>query len=82
MQNVMKNMQVPILIIYQQLGLGELSPTQVTIQLVDRSSEVQKGEINDVLIRVGKFIYPVDFIILETQLVVGPKAHHSSFNDD
>jgi len=43
--------------VYQQLGLGKLSPTQVTIQLADRSIKVPKGEINDVLIRVGEFIY-------------------------
>ena len=55
--------------VYQQLGLGDLSPTRVTIQLVDRSVEVPKGEINDVLIQVGEFIYPVDFIVLETQPV-------------
>jgi len=55
--------------VYQQLELGDLSPTRVTIQLVDRSVKVPKGEINDVLIRVREFIYPVDFIILETQLV-------------
>ena len=36
--------------VYQQLGLGKLSPTQVTIQLADRSIKVPKGEINDVLI--------------------------------
>ena len=28
--------------VYQQLGLGELSPTQVTIQLTDRSIKVQR----------------------------------------
>ena len=55
--------------VYQQLGLGELSPTQVTIQLVDRSVKISKGKITDVLIRVGDFIYPVDFIVLETQPV-------------
>jgi len=59
--------------IYQPLGLGKLSPTQVTIQLADRSIKVQKGEINDVLICVGEFIYPVDFIVLETQTVSYPR---------
>ena len=29
--------------------------------------KIPKGEIIDVLIRVGDFIYPVDFIVLETQ---------------
>ena len=36
--------------VYQQLGLGKLSPTQITIQLADRSIKVPKGEINDVLV--------------------------------
>ena len=36
--------------------------------------EVSKGEINDVLIRVGEFIYPVDFIVLETQPVSNLRA--------
>ena len=60
--------------VYQQLGLGELNPTQVTIQLADRSIKVPKGEINDVLIRVGEFIYPVDFNVLETQPVSNPRS--------
>ena len=55
--------------VYQQLGLGDLRPTQVRIQLADRSVKIPKGEIHDVLIRVGEFIYPVDFIVLETQPV-------------
>jgi len=63
--------------VYQQLGLGKLSPTQVTIQLADRSINVPKGEINDVLIRVGEFIYPVDFIILKTQPVSNPRSQTS-----
>jgi len=60
--------------VYQQLGLGDLRPTRVSIQLADRSVKIPKGEITDVLIQVGKFIYPVDFIVLETQPVHNPKA--------
>jgi len=36
--------------------------------------KVSKGEITDVHIRVGDFIYPVDFILLETRHVVNPRA--------
>ena len=36
--------------------------------------KVPKGIINDVLIRVGEFIYPVDFIVLETQLVSNARS--------
>ena len=35
--------------VYQQLGLGELSPTRVTIQLADQIVKVPKEKINDVL---------------------------------
>ena len=36
--------------------------------------KVPKRKINDVLIRVREFIYPVDFIVLETQHVSNPRA--------
>jgi hypothetical protein len=39
--------------IYQQLGLRELQPTKVTLQLADRSVKVPKGIVEDVLIKVG-----------------------------
>ena len=60
--------------VYQQLMLDDLSPTRVTIQLDDRSVKVPEGKINDVLILVREFIYPVDFIVLETQHVSNPRA--------
>ena len=41
--------------VYQQLGLGELNPAQVMIQLANRSIKVPMGEINDVLIRENSF---------------------------
>ena len=58
---------------YQQLELGDLCPTRVTIQLADRCVKIPKGEITNVLIRVGEFIYPVNFIVL-AQPVHNPKA--------
>jgi hypothetical protein len=60
--------------IYQQLGLCELQPTKVTLQLADRSVKVPKGIVEDVLIKVGEFIFPVDFIVLDTQPVVDIKG--------
>ena len=38
--------------------------------LADRSVKVPKGIVEDVLVQVDKFIYPVDFIVLETEPVV------------
>ena len=50
--------------VYQQQGLGKFSPTQVTIQLADWSVKISKGEVTDVLIQVGEFIYLVDSLSL------------------
>jgi hypothetical protein len=56
--------------VYVQLGLGELKPTSVTLQLADRSVKVPRGIIEDVLIKVDKFYYPVDFIVLDTEPIM------------
>jgi len=54
---------------YEKLELGELKPTKMVIQLVDRSTRVPKEIVEDVLIRVDEFIYPVDFVVTETEKV-------------
>ncbi|XP_063939802.1 uncharacterized protein LOC135148489 [Daucus carota subsp. sativus] len=59
--------------VYQALGLGELRQTNVTLQLADRSVKIPKGMIEDVLIKVGDFVFPVDFVVLETEPVRNPK---------
>ena len=58
---------------YKQLGLGELKPTSITLSLADRSIKIPKRTIDDVLIQVDRFYYPVDFVVLDTEPVaVGP----------
>ena len=51
---------------YKQLGLGELKPTSITLSLADRSIKIPKGTIEDVLIQVDRFYYPMDFVVLDT----------------
>ena len=51
----------------KKLSLGELTPTTVTLQMADRSMVKPEGVIEDVLVKVGKFIFPVDFIILDME---------------
>ena len=55
---------------YKQLGLGELKPTSITLSLTDRSIKIPKGTVEDVLIQVDKFYYPVDFVVLDTEPAV------------
>ncbi|RVW29377.1 hypothetical protein CK203_108771 [Vitis vinifera] len=52
--------------VYKQLGLGELKPTTITLSLADRSVKIPRGVIEDVLVQVDNFYYPVDFIVLDT----------------
>ncbi|XP_041009349.1 uncharacterized protein LOC121253396 [Juglans microcarpa x Juglans regia] len=53
---------------YEQLGLGELKPTYIILQLADRSIKKPRGLVEDVLVQVDKFYYPVDFVVLDVQL--------------
>ncbi|KAH9647957.1 hypothetical protein KPL70_025394 [Citrus sinensis] len=50
---------------FKQLGVGECRPTTVTLQLADRSHVYPEGKIEDVLVNVDKFIFLVDFIVLD-----------------
>jgi hypothetical protein len=53
--------------VYLQLGLGELKPTSMTLQLANRSVKRPRGIIEDVLIKVDKFYFLVDFIVIDTK---------------
>ena len=51
--------------VFKQLGVGECRPTTVTLQLADRSHAYPEGKIEAVLVKIDKFIFPVDFIVLD-----------------
>ena len=53
--------------VYLQLRLGELKPTTITLSLADRSVKVPKGMVEEVLVKIDKFYYPVDFVVLDTE---------------
>nr|GEV60661.1 hypothetical protein [Tanacetum cinerariifolium] len=50
---------------YTNLGLGILSHIRLTIELADRTIKQPRGIAKNVLVRIGKFVFPVDFIILD-----------------
>ena len=51
----------------KKLSLGEITPTTVTLQMEDRTLAKPEGIIEDVLVKVGKFIFSADFIILDME---------------
>ena len=56
-----------LLSIFKRLGLGEARQTTVTLQLADRSLKHLRGIIEDVLVKVDKFIFLADFIVLDME---------------
>ena len=61
--------------VYKQLGLGELKPTNITLSLADRSVKIPKGIVKDVLVKVDKFYYPVNFVVLDTEPMASGPNH-------
>ncbi|GJS52638.1 hypothetical protein Tco_0626000 [Tanacetum coccineum] len=53
------------LLTYVNLGLGELAHTRLTVELADRTVKYPKGIAENVLVGIGKFTFPIDFIILD-----------------
>ncbi|XP_022888973.1 uncharacterized protein LOC111404390 [Olea europaea var. sylvestris] len=56
--------------IYLSLGLGEIKVISVNLQLADRSTIRSRRVVEDVLVQVDKFYYPVDFLILDIKVDV------------
>jgi hypothetical protein len=52
---------------YEMLGLGQLQRTSITLQLADRSIKRPRGILEDVLVKVGKFILLANFIVLDME---------------
>ncbi|GKE87551.1 hypothetical protein Tco_1565026 [Tanacetum coccineum] len=50
---------------YLNLGLGELAHTKLTVELADRTVKYPKRIAENVLVGIGKFVFPIDFIILD-----------------
>ena len=44
-----------------------MKQTTISLQLVDRSIKYPHGIIEDVLVKVDKFIFPTDFVVLDME---------------
>ncbi|KAL4332766.1 hypothetical protein GQ457_07G014150 [Hibiscus cannabinus] len=53
--------------VFERLGIGKARPTTVMLQLADRSYIQPEGKIEDILVRVDKFIFPADFIVVDCE---------------
>ena len=53
--------------IVKKLSLGELTPTTLSLQMADISTTQPEGILEDVLVKVGKFIFPMDFVVIDME---------------
>ncbi|KAL0462103.1 UNVERIFIED_CONTAM: hypothetical protein Slati_0097900 [Sesamum latifolium] len=53
--------------IFEKLEMHEITPSIITLQLADRSIKYPRGIVEDVSVKVEKFIIPVDFIVLDME---------------
>ena len=61
------NINLMPLSVVQRLSLGELTPTTIILQMADRSMAQPEGVLEDVLVKVGKFIFLVDFVVMNME---------------
>ncbi|KAE8676815.1 hypothetical protein F3Y22_tig00111582pilonHSYRG01273 [Hibiscus syriacus] len=54
--------------IFLKLGIGDARPTSVILQLADRSHVKPEGRVEDVIVRVNKFVFLVGFLILDCEV--------------
>ena len=53
--------------VIQRLSLGEHTLTSISLQMIDRSMAQPEGVLEDVLVKVGKFIFLVDFVVIKME---------------
>ncbi|GJT94685.1 reverse transcriptase domain-containing protein [Tanacetum coccineum] len=58
--------------IWRKLSLLELTPTQMILELANRSTTRPTSIAEDVFVRVGKFHFPTDFVVVD--YVVDPRV--------
>ena len=56
-----------LLSMFKRLKLGEPKSTTISLQLADKSYQHPRGIIENVLVKVGKFVLPTDFVILDME---------------
>nr|GEV43984.1 reverse transcriptase domain-containing protein [Tanacetum cinerariifolium] len=58
--------------IWKKLSLPKLTPTRMTLELADRSITRPKGVVEDIFVKVGKFHFPTDFVVVDFK--AGPRV--------
>ncbi|KAJ0743501.1 putative aspartic peptidase domain superfamily [Helianthus annuus] len=52
---------------YEKLSLGDLKPTRMTLSLADKSVKYPRGIVENLLVKVDRFVFPADFVVLDME---------------
>ncbi|GJR94593.1 reverse transcriptase domain-containing protein [Tanacetum coccineum] len=58
--------------IWKNISLPELTPTQMILELADRSTTRPAGIAEDIFVKLGKFHFPADFVVVD--YIVDPRV--------
>ncbi|GJR08935.1 reverse transcriptase domain-containing protein [Tanacetum coccineum] len=61
-----------LLSIWKKFSLPKLTPTRMILELADRSTTTPSGIAKDVFVKVGKFHFPANFVVVD--YVVDPRV--------
>ncbi|XP_023741564.1 uncharacterized protein LOC111889651 [Lactuca sativa] len=50
---------------YQKLNIEKMTATKMTIHMANFLVTHPRGIIEDILVKIGKFVFPVDFLIMD-----------------
>ena len=53
--------------IFRKLCIGKVKPTRVTPRMADNSIKHPRGIVKDIFVKVDKFIFPTDFVVLDME---------------
>ncbi|XP_015933129.1 uncharacterized protein LOC107459410 [Arachis duranensis] len=51
----------------KKLAIEKVQPTRMSLQMADRSLKIPNGVVENLLVKVGEFIFPADFVILDME---------------
>ncbi|GJV00985.1 hypothetical protein Tco_1330255 [Tanacetum coccineum] len=63
--NLGASISIMPLLMFKRLGIEELKPKNMVIEMADRTKITPKGIVENLLIKIDKFIFPIDFMILD-----------------
>ncbi|GJS42769.1 reverse transcriptase domain-containing protein [Tanacetum coccineum] len=52
-------------LMFLRLNIGELKPMRMCIKLANKSTQIPRGITENVIVKIDRFVFPVDFVVLD-----------------